>query len=87
MKYLSEVTNKAYDTIEALEKAEAAVKTAKNERAVAAKEVEKAMTAAHEAQKVANEKLEAFCQKYGSFKTTLKDADFNNAFDWLFKLL
>lgn len=87
MKYLSEITNKAYDSIEALEKAEAEVTTAKNERAIAAKEVEKAMATAREAQKAANEKLENFCKKYGSFKTTLKSADTFDPFDWIFKLL
>lgn len=86
MKYFSEITNKNYDTVAELEKAEKAVANAKNERAVAAKEVEKALAAAHEAQKIANEKLEDFCRKYGSFKTTLKDADNLNTFDWLFKL-
>ena len=86
MKYFSEVTNKVYDSIDALESAENEVSAAKNERAIAAKEVEAAMNAAREAQKDANEKLENFCKKYGSFKTTLRAGESVDPFEWLFKL-
>lgn len=86
MKYLSEVTNKAYDTIEELnteeEKVlsvrkahEAAEAEKKAKREARAKEVEDALKAALDAQKDANEKLQAFCKDYGTFHTSLKDAD------------
>jgi hypothetical protein len=86
MKYLSEVTNKAYDTVDELNAAEEKALTArkaqelaeaekKAKREARAKEVEEALKAALEAQKVANEKLQAFCKDYGTFHTSLKDAD------------
>ena len=38
-------------------------------------ETETAIKDALDAQKVANEKLQAFCKDYGTFHTSLKDAD------------
>jgi septal ring factor EnvC (AmiA/AmiB activator) len=86
MKYLSEVTEKVYDTVDELNADEEKVLTARKERELAeaekkakreerAKEVEEALKFALEAQKEANEKLEAFCKDYGTFHTSLKNAD------------
>lgn len=86
MKYLSEVTKKVYDTVDELNAEEEKVLTARKERELAeaekkakreerAKEVEEALKFALEAQKEANEKLEAFCKDYGTFHTSLKNAD------------
>ena len=86
MKYLSEVTKKVYDTVDELNAEEEKVLAARKERELAeaekkakreerAKEVEEALKLALEAQKEANEKLEAFCKDYGTFHTSLKNAD------------
>ena len=86
MKYLSEVTNKAYDTVDELNAAEekalsvrkareAAEAEKKAKREERAKEVEEALKFALDAQKEANEKSEAFCKDYGAFHTSLKDAN------------
>lgn len=86
MKYLSEVTKKVYDTVDELNAEEEKVLTARKERELAeaekkakreerAKEVEEALKFALEAQKEANEKLEAFCKDYGTFHTSLKNTD------------
>lgn len=64
MKYYSEVTKKLYDSEKDLTAAEAEVTKSKADRAKEAKEVTEAI-------KIANEKLNAFIKKYGSFKTTL----------------
>lgn len=86
MKYYSEVTNQVYDTEAALVKAEteilnkkkaeeAALAEKKAKREARAKEVEEAITFAIDAQKEAREKLNAFCEDYGTFHTSLKNAD------------
>jgi len=86
MKYLSEVTEKVYDTVDELNADEEKVLTARKERELAeaekkakreerAKEVEDALKAALDAQKDANDKLQAFCKDYGTFHTSLKNAD------------
>lgn len=78
IRYESEVTGKLYDTEEALIEAEAKVSEAKKkeeakrkERAEAAKKVNAALDNAIEAQKEAQKVLKEFCDKYGTFKTTL----------------
>lgn len=68
MKYLSEITNKAYDTIEALERAEAAVASAQNAQREAEKKVEAAMAEARKARKNADNALKDYCEKYGTYK-------------------
>ncbi len=86
MKYYSDITNKVYDSVDALEKEEQKIaeENAAKEKAAAekkanrearAKEVEEALKFALEAQKEANDKLQAFCKDYGTFHTSLKDAD------------
>ena len=89
MKYLSEKTNKAYDSVEELEKAELALEEknkkaliVKEERAKAAKEVEEAYNKANEAYKEAKAKLDEFLKKYGSYHTTVNNS--NSLFDWFF---
>ena len=86
MKYFSEITNKTYDTVEALEKAEQAVKTEKSERAEAATKVNEKLKAARTAQKEAEDAIHEFCEKYGTFKTTIKSDDYFPSlfnFSWL----
>lgn len=86
MKYYSEITKKPYDTVDDLKKAEAEVaasKEAENAKKAArskeAKEVEEAMNnaknayeAAYAARKEANNKLNEFCKKYGSYHATYR---------------
>lgn len=86
MKFYSEVTDKMYDTVESLQAAEkkiaderarkeAAEAKKKAERETRAKDVENALEAAAKAQGEAVEKLSAFIEDYGSFHTTIKDAE------------
>lgn len=93
MKFVSELTNKIYDSVDELEKAEAEVKAEQNRkeklkeaRAERAKEVEEAFKAVNEAQKHANELLTAFCKDYGAWHKTYHDVDevplFNSVFDF-----
>ena len=86
MKYYSDMTNKLYDSVEALEAEELKIKQAeeaerkaaeaKTNRAAAAKEVE-------EAYKVYMTKLNDFCEKYGAFHMTLKGDDIGSFFRML----
>lgn len=81
MKYYSEMLNKMYNTEQDLLDAEAnakaieakkqeAEKVKKLERAARAKEVEKALKEANDAQVKANKLLRAFTHDYGFFHTT-----------------
>lgn len=85
MKFYSEQLSKLFDTqaeLETAEEKENAAKRAEEEkkaklkanRETRAKEVEDAFKTAAEAQKKANELLNAFLKDYGSYHTTLKDA-------------
>ena len=100
MKYYSDVTNKVYETVDALNMEEKKVLDAKRvqelteqkkreQREAKAKEVEAAINAAVAAQKAATEKLEAFCKEYGVFHTSVENADMIlgnlNPFDKFFK--
>ena len=100
MKYYSDVTNKVYETVDALNMEEKKVLDAKRvqelteqkkreQREAKAKEVEAAINAAVVAQKAATEKLEAFCKEYGVFHTSVENADMIlgnlNPFDKFFK--
>lgn len=75
MKYFSEVTKKVYDTVEALETAEAAVNTAHEAQVAAEKRVEAAMAAARKARKAADAELKDYCEKYGTYKAADCAAD------------
>ena len=97
MKYFSEITGKVYDTTEALQSAEIAVKEAeekekaKKEQAIAErKECAAAVDAARKemvaAQKKYRDTLEKFCQKYGSYHTTLNVSEIPTLFDHFFSL-
>lgn len=93
MKYYSEITKKPYDTVDDLKKAEAEILASKEKedakkaaRAKEAKEVEEAMDVAKKAQeaayvarKAANDKLNEFCKKYGSYHATYRGL--SNIFD------
>jgi septal ring factor EnvC (AmiA/AmiB activator) len=90
MKYYSEITNKVYDTEELLnkaEEAEAAKKEAeiakRNERSQNAKKVEEARKKATEAINAYEKELKDFCEKYGSYHTSI-EAPMTNLFDFLF---
>lgn len=85
MKFYSEQLSKLFDTQAELETAEEKANAAKRaeeekkaklkaNRETRAKEVEDAFKTAAEAQKKANELLNAFLKDYGSYHTTLKDA-------------
>ena len=82
MKYYSELTKTLYDTKEDLIKAETELTKTKAQRADRAKEVTEALKAANVATKKANELLSAFVKDYGSFKTTIKDADVSPESFW-----
>lgn len=82
MRYYSETTRKLYDTIEDLEAAEKEAEKAKDERKAAAELVEAAYTEVKEARLAYdkatqhyNEVLTDFCNKYGSYKKTLRAGD------------
>lgn len=91
MKYYSEELNKLFDSEKEALKAEkdhaAALKAEEekkakmnSERAAAAKEVEQALDALKAAKKEYHEKLSAFCEKYGTYHTSIKDADLPDLF-------
>lgn len=82
MKYYSDLTHKMYESVEELETAELAAKQEKDERAQAAAEVKLAgekVAEAYQAYKVAckerDKLLTDFCEKYGSYKTTVRSND------------
>ena len=82
MKYYSDKTEKLYESVEDLQKAEKALvkqeadeKAKRDARAKRAKEVE-------DAYKVYKDKLEAFIKDYGNFHMTLNNA--NSLFDFFF---
>ena len=85
MKFYSEQLNKLFNSVEELKAAEDKVNAEKRaaeekqaqlkaQREKRAKEVEDAFKFAAEAQKKANELLNAFVKDYGSFHTTMKNA-------------
>ena len=75
MKFYSEITKNLYDTKEELVAAEVELTKSKSERAEKAKEVTELLKKANEATKAATDALSEFVKEYGSFKTTIKDAD------------
>ena len=86
MKYFSDVTNRVYETVEQLNEAENKIlaerkqkeldaQKKKEAREVRAKEVDAAIKAAVEAQKIATDKLNAFCKDYGVFHTSVENAN------------
>ena len=97
MKFYSEQLSKLFDTqaeLETAEEKENAAKRAEEEkkaklkanRETRAKEVEDAFKTAAEAQKKANELLNAFLKDYGSYHSTLKDVPVS-IWDEFFSLL
>ena len=75
MKYYSEITKQLYDSKEDLVQAEVDATKAKSDRAAAAKKVTELLKEAKEANRKANQALDDFIKKYGTFKTTLKADD------------
>ena len=67
-----EIAEREWDALQEKKKEEARIKA--EERKTRAKEVEDAFKFAAEAQKKANELLNAFLKDYGSYHTTMKDA-------------
>ena len=89
MKFYSEVTKKLYNTAQDLLEAEKQVKEEeakrneaerikKEERATRAKEVEKALKEANEAQSKAIKLINDFTKDYGFFHMSLSNKDENN---------
>ena len=85
MKYFSEMTKKVYDSVEELEAAEKKAQEAKDERKVASEKVEAAYHVMKEAKQTYektveayNDELAKFCNKYGSYKTTLRPGELFN---------
>lgn len=98
MKYFSEVTQKVYDTPEALEKAEKDVKEAElkrkleqekaaNTRKARAEEVDAARKKMVAAQKEYRKVLEKFCEDYGAFHRTINVGEIPSLFDSFFEFL
>ena len=98
MKYVSEITKKAYDSEkeclyaeQEFQKKQEQEKVAKEkkaaERADRAKEVEEAYKAAVEANKAYREKLDAFIKDYQTFHMTYSSTSdlINDVFDSVFK--
>jgi hypothetical protein len=80
--YYSETLDKSFETEEECLQAEkenseklALVKAEKEERKLAAKEVEKAFEEANDAYKAAREKMNAFVERWGSYHLTLRDSN------------
>ena len=93
MKFFSEQTKRVYDSVEELEAAELEANKARDERKEAAEKVKAAADAVSDAYTayqnacVEHRKvLTEFCQKYGSYKTTVKSNDIKTL-DPLFDLL
>lgn len=82
MKYFSTETKKVQDTIEELEAAEKQALAAKDARKAESEKVEKAYATMKETKKAYEvatqeyqEALTTFCDKYGPYKTTLKNGE------------
>ena len=91
MKYYSDMTNRLYDSVEALEVEELKIKQAEEAKRKAKEEAERKAAEAksnraaaakevEEACKVYMTKLHDFCEKYGSFHMTLKGDDISSIF-------
>ena len=83
MKYFSEITNKTYDSVEELEKAEKLVNDKATKRKEAAKIVEDSYKKYVAARKEWQKNLNDFCKEYGAYHTSFKpgenDSDFLDA--------
>ena len=82
MQYYSEKTKRLYNTIKELESAESEydkkqkeIELAKKERSEAAKKVEELRELAHNAADAYQQELSKFCDKYGSYHTTIVNPD------------
>ena len=91
MKYYSDMTNKLYDSVEALEAEELKIKQIEEAKRKAKEEAERKAAEAknnraaeakeiEEIYKVFMTKLHDFCEKHGAFHMTLKDDDISSFF-------
>lgn len=91
MKYYSDMTNRLYDSVEALEAEELKIKQIEEAKRKAKEEAERKAAEAknnraaaakevEEAYKVYMTKLNDFCEKYGAFHMTLKGDDIGSIF-------
>ena len=87
MKYYSEVTNKVYDTVNALKEAEMEVANKANARKADAEKVEAAEKACIEARAAYEKALSDFCKKYGSYHKTFSVNEAEKGLDSLSKLV
>ena len=89
MKYYSEVLNKTFNTEKECLKAEQehalalkeAAKAKNEERAAKAKEVEDAAEVLKKARENYRNKLNAFCEKFGTYHYSMKARDLSDLFD------
>ena len=87
MKYFSEVTNKVYDTVNALKEAEAEVTNKANARKADAEKVEAAYKACVDARVAYEEALSNFCKKHGAYHKTFNADDSAREWNSLSKLV
>lgn len=87
MKYYSEVTNKVYDTVNALKEAEMEVTNKANARKADAGKVEAAEKACVEARVAYEKTLSDFCKKYGSYHKTFNVDNTEKEWDSLSKMV
>ena len=97
MKYYSEITKDVYETVDALEEAEAkkkeelaAFEKEKAEKKRRAEEVSAAFAEVKEAQTKANKLLDDFCKDYGAYHTTIRNPEemlrFPSLMDFFFRM-
>lgn len=80
MKYYSDVTKKIYNTEDDLNKAEKAVSEKETSRKEDAEKVKAAFDELAKAREKADNLLDEFLKKYGSFHTTIKTVPKKNEF-------
>lgn len=87
MKYYSEITNKVYDTVNALKEAEMEVTNKANARKADAEKVEAAEKACVEARMAYEKALSDFCKKHGAYHKTFNVDDTTKEWDSLSKMV
>lgn len=87
MKYYSEVTNKVYDTVNALKEAEMEVTNKANARKADAEKVEAARKKWVDARLEYDRALSEFCKKYGAYHKTYSSDDVRKEWSSLSELV
>lgn len=87
MKYYSEITNKVYDTVNALKEAEMEVTNKANARKADAEKVEAAYKACVDARVAYEKALSDFCKKHGAYHKTFNVDDTTKEWDSLSKMV